>query len=308
MFLGCVLRAERGWSGDLMIADDQDLQIQKPRSIRKRRILNSVCKRNSEIFSIVQDRQRETSSQKMFFIDRHHEEPRLKYYDPLTETFPIPLRYVDVMRQTQTSINNVSEQIINDLWTEAKGVTLSDECTRKIQFQIFRTGVLEGHKWVNGRLSKIQQTTRPESIWPWSLDEGFQETRGKVNCRVGRRKCQTASSMPQRRNLQSIDRRRRLLQGDCWRSSATGKRYCSCSAVHWEGWQPRRSSGSCNPNWRQWGTVRFRNYRSMRQSEATYGPHRRKMVCGKLSLWPGTQASFYSRSCEGTRSQSRHKE
>ena len=87
----------------------------KPRSICKRRILNSVCKRNSEIFSIVQDRQRETSSQKMFFIDRHHEEPRLKYYDPLTETFPIPLRYVDVMRQTQTSINKVSEQIINDL-------------------------------------------------------------------------------------------------------------------------------------------------------------------------------------------------
>ena len=35
------------------------------------------------------------------------------------------------------------------------------------------------------------------------------------------------------------------------------------------------------------------------------GPHRRKRICGKLSLWLGTQASFYSRSNEDARSQSR---
>ena len=35
-------------------------------------------------------------------------------------------------------------------------------------------------------------------------------------------------------------------------------------------------------------------YRSMREREATtYGPHRRKRVCGKLSSWPCTQASFF---------------
>ena len=32
------------------------------------------------------------------FIERHHEEPRLKFYDPDNETFPIPLKYFDVMR------------------------------------------------------------------------------------------------------------------------------------------------------------------------------------------------------------------
>ena len=35
-------------------------------------------------------------------IHRHHEERRLKFYDQDNETFPIPLEYVDVMRQTLT--------------------------------------------------------------------------------------------------------------------------------------------------------------------------------------------------------------
>ena len=62
------------------------------------------------------------------FFYRHHEEPRLKINDPDDETFTIPLTCVDVMRQTQTSMNKVSEHIVNDSWTEAKGVLLSEGC------------------------------------------------------------------------------------------------------------------------------------------------------------------------------------
>ena len=51
-------------------------------------------------------------------IYRHHEELGLKFYDPDSEAFPIPLKYVDVMRQIQTSINNVSQRIFNDIWTD----------------------------------------------------------------------------------------------------------------------------------------------------------------------------------------------
>ena len=40
-------------------------------------------------------------------IDRHHEEARLKFYDPDNETISIPLKYVDEVRQTQTSMSNV---------------------------------------------------------------------------------------------------------------------------------------------------------------------------------------------------------
>ena len=37
------------------------------------------------------------------YISRPHEEVRLKLYDSDDETFPIPLKYIDVMRQIQTS-------------------------------------------------------------------------------------------------------------------------------------------------------------------------------------------------------------
>ena len=49
------------------------------------------------------------------FINRHHEERRLKFYDPDHETFPIPLKCGDVMRHTQTNKNNVPENIYNDM-------------------------------------------------------------------------------------------------------------------------------------------------------------------------------------------------
>ena len=85
----------------------------------------------------------------------------------IMKQLPIPLKYVNVMRQTQTSVNNVSsENIINDLWTKAKGVTLSEEWTETAIFQILRTRLLEGHKWVNGTPTTIQNTTRRHSFWP----------------------------------------------------------------------------------------------------------------------------------------------
>ena len=168
---------------------------------------------------------------------------------PDHETFPIPLKYVDVMRQTQTSINNVSI----DLWTEAKGVTLSEEWTGTTGFQILRTRLLAGNKWVDGRLAKMQNTTRPDSLW-----DIFQETKWKRDCIMGRRRSRTASSTPQQRNLRGIDRWQRSLQGGCWCSPETGKGYCSCFAVHCEDRQSRETSGSCNFSWCQWGAVRFR--------------------------------------------------
>ena len=75
---------------------------------------------------------------------RHHEELRLNFYDPDIEAFPIPLKNVDVVRKTQTSIYNVSEHIISGLWNEAKEVNLSVEWTGSTRFQIPRTRFLKG--------------------------------------------------------------------------------------------------------------------------------------------------------------------
>ena len=39
------------------------------------------------------------------FIYRHHVEPRVKLYSPRDESFPIPLKYIDVSRTTHTNLD-----------------------------------------------------------------------------------------------------------------------------------------------------------------------------------------------------------
>ena len=40
-----------------------------------------------------------------YFIFRHHVEPRVKLYSPREESFPIPLKYIDVSRTTHTNLD-----------------------------------------------------------------------------------------------------------------------------------------------------------------------------------------------------------
>ena len=110
------------------------------------------------------------------------------------------------MRHTQTSVNNISEHTDSDIWTAANGVNISEKWTGTTRFQILRTRLPEGLRRVNGRPTKIQKTTRPDSIWPEAWTRLSQNQRDKRNGRMGTRRCQTASSTPQRRNLRGIDR------------------------------------------------------------------------------------------------------
>ena len=152
------------------------------------------------------------------FIWRHHEEPRLKLYDPEINHFRSSWKYAEVMRQSQTSINNVSEHIINELWTEVKegphsfwgvdwGFKILD-LTNKISWRI------QVGKCTTYKDPKYYQTRQ----CCLKLGHSYQKTHGQINW---------------------IDRWQRLFQGDCWRSSETGKGYCSCLAVHFKGGQPR---------------------------------------------------------------------
>ena len=79
---------------------------------------------------------------------------------------------------------------------------------------------------------------------------------------MGRRKCQTACSTPQQRNLRGIDRRQRLLQGDCW---------CTSEKLEKDTALAKPCATSTNVQCPQ-GTIRFRKCWSMRKSEEnTYG-------------------------------------
>ena len=48
---------------------------------------------------------------------RHHVEPRVKLYVPREESFPIPLKYIDVTRTTHTSLDVMMEKHIEDSGT-----------------------------------------------------------------------------------------------------------------------------------------------------------------------------------------------
>ena len=50
------------------------------------------------------------------FIYRHHVEPRVKLYSPREESFPIPLKYIDVSRTTHTNLDAKQERRIDDHW------------------------------------------------------------------------------------------------------------------------------------------------------------------------------------------------
>ena len=63
------------------------------------------------------------------FIHRHHVEPRVKLYMPKEESFPIPLKYIDVTRTTDTSPDVMLEKQIEDYWNVDGEKDLSDAWT-----------------------------------------------------------------------------------------------------------------------------------------------------------------------------------
>ena len=48
------------------------------------------------------------------FHYRHHVEPRVKLYMPKEESYPIPMKYIDVTRTTHTSLDVLLEKQIED--------------------------------------------------------------------------------------------------------------------------------------------------------------------------------------------------
>ena len=51
------------------------------------------------------------------FIHRHHVEHRVKLYSPRDESFPIPLKCIDVSRTTHTNLDVKQEKRIDDHWS-----------------------------------------------------------------------------------------------------------------------------------------------------------------------------------------------
>ena len=70
------------------------------------------------------------------FIYRHHVEPRVKLYSPREESFPTPLKYMDVSRTTLTNLDVLQESRIDDYWNIDGSRDLSDSWTGFTQFTL----------------------------------------------------------------------------------------------------------------------------------------------------------------------------
>ena len=84
------------------------------------------------------------------FIYRHHVEPRVKLYSPREESFPIPLKYIDVSRTTHTNLDVKQERRIDDYWNIDGSRDLSDSWTGFTQFTLLEEKPPDGYMWSGG--------------------------------------------------------------------------------------------------------------------------------------------------------------
>ena len=84
------------------------------------------------------------------FIYRHHVEPRVKLYSPREESFPIPLKHIDVSRTTHTNLDVMQEKRIDDYWNIDGSRDLSDPWTGFTQFTLLDEKAPDGYTCPGG--------------------------------------------------------------------------------------------------------------------------------------------------------------
>ena len=97
------------------------------------------------------------------FIYRHHVDRRVKLYSPREESFPIPLKYIDV---AHTNLDVKQVRRIDDYWNIDGSRDLSDPWAGFTQFTLLDEKVPDGYLWSGWRLTRKQLTSRPDHWWP----------------------------------------------------------------------------------------------------------------------------------------------
>ena len=94
------------------------------------------------------------------FIYRHHVEPRVKLYSPREESFPIPLKYIDVSRTTHTNLDVMQERRIDDYWNIDGSRDLSDSWTGFTQLTLLEEKPPDGFLWSGERMTRKRKPGR----------------------------------------------------------------------------------------------------------------------------------------------------
>ena len=81
-------------------------------------------------------------------------EPRVKLYVPKEDSFPVPLKCIDVTRNTSTSLDEMLEKNIDDYWNVDGDRELSDTWTGFTRFTILKEKPPDGYMWSGGETDK----------------------------------------------------------------------------------------------------------------------------------------------------------
>ena len=70
------------------------------------------------------------------FIYLHYIEPRVQFFVPREESFPVPLKYIDVIRSTHTDLDVAQEKRNYDYWDVDENRHLSGSWTGFTRFTL----------------------------------------------------------------------------------------------------------------------------------------------------------------------------
>ena len=104
------------------------------------------------------------------FIYRHHVEPRVKLYSPREESFPIPLKYIDVSSTTHTNLDVKQEKRIDDYWNIDGSRDLSDPWAGFTQFSLLEEKAPDGYTWSGEKIDEKTAYIQAISFMSRALD------------------------------------------------------------------------------------------------------------------------------------------
>ena len=131
------------------------------------------------------------------FIYRHHVEHRGKLYVPNEESFPIPMKYIDVSRNTHTSLDVWTEKNIDDYWNVDGDRELSGTWTGFTRFMLLDEKPPDGYTWSGRRLRRKRTTSRPDNVWPdmWKHMSDASKRKAKQKWIIEKPKLDNASQL-----------------------------------------------------------------------------------------------------------------
>ena len=118
------------------------------------------------------------------FIFLHHVEPRVRLYSPREESFPIPLKYIDVSRTTHTNLDVKQLKRIDDCWNIDGSRDLSDPWTGFTQFTLLEEKPPEGFMWSGREIDEKTADIQARSSMARTLGENGKECQAEGEAKV----------------------------------------------------------------------------------------------------------------------------